>query len=185
MNDGIIKVSDIVLNNVDNLTNTTENKIHNVWKKVVSKIKSSSDNIDSEKKMSLGIRLASNTRVADLKNGVLLVEVDHSGWIQYLQIYQKFIIKGLKMEYPSLEINTLAFKQRGSNVKIVDVYNEGLKKSQEEYNKKLSQTENELNNFYQRKNEKKESNIDVLPEEMKEIFNRLIKQAEDEETGKK
>ena len=76
---------------VTRLNTTSESKVINVWRNVVSKIRTSHDDEDDEKRIPIGERLASNTRVINLKNGVLLVETDHSGWIQYLKVYQKFI----------------------------------------------------------------------------------------------
>lgn len=183
MNNEIIKFSDIIIENISELTNSSEKQMHNVWKKVLKKIKSPTDDINNEKRMPLGEKLASNSRVVDLKNGVLLVEVDHSGWIQYLKMYQKFIIKGLKMEYPTIEINTLAYRQKGSNIKLIDVYKEEMKKSQKEMDIKLKNTEDKLSSLY--KNKSNETDINNLPPEMREIFNRLIKQAEEEELNNK
>ena len=108
---GIMSSSDIMMQVVNYAQSGEANKIHNVWKNVVSNIHSYKDeNIDSDKRIPIGQRLASNTRVVDLKNGVLLVETDHPGWIQYLNMYKNFILKGLKMQIPELQIKTLAFR---------------------------------------------------------------------------
>lgn len=70
----------------------------NVWQKVIMSIR---DN---------GEKIMHHSRVLDLKNGVLIVEADHSGWIQLLQLHKKYILKGLKMRLPEIEINNLTFK---------------------------------------------------------------------------
>ena len=79
----IITASDM-MNIVPGFSTSPEKNMMNVWKSVVSKIKSPRDD-DNEKRMPIGERLAGNTRVIDLKNGILLIETDHSGWIQYLK----------------------------------------------------------------------------------------------------
>lgn len=124
-------------------------KISTVWKKVVSNIRSNRyESEDSETRMPIGERLANNTRVIDLKNGVLLVEADHSGWIQYLRTYQKFIIKGLQMTVPELKIQSLAFRMRGTDISLKDTYEEQLKKSQKEMELKIDKQEKEAEKFF-------------------------------------
>ena len=70
------------------------NKLNSVWRKVVSKVNSTQrgDNV-----IPIGERLAGNTRIIDLKNGILLIETDHSGWIQYLKFYQKLFMYNSKL----------------------------------------------------------------------------------------
>lgn len=123
-------------------------QIPSAWKRVVSRVHSFSDSEDAEKRMPLGERLAGNTHAVDLKNGVLLVETDHSGWIQYLRIYQKFILKGLQMECPELKIKSLAFRVAGSDVNLHDNYEHDLKKSREEMDKKIEANEKQIQKFY-------------------------------------
>ncbi|HZK19290.1 MAG TPA: DUF721 domain-containing protein [Treponemataceae bacterium] len=81
------------------------NNILNAWDKVVSSIKPD------------GLKLAAHSRIIDLKNNILLVETDHPGWTQLLQMRRKFILKGLKIEFPRLHINTIAFKLKSDNFK--------------------------------------------------------------------
>ena len=65
-----------------------EGQLPSLWRTVVSRIKSTAETSERDdlidKRIPLGERLASNTRVLDLKNGVLIIESDHPGWIQYL-----------------------------------------------------------------------------------------------------
>ena len=154
----IISCADIMMN-IANFDTSSANNIISVWKKVVSKVHSSKyESEDSEKRIPIGERLAGNTRVIDLKNGVLLVETDHPGWIQYLKIYQKFILNGLKMNLPSLKINSLAFRVAGSNAKLSNTYEEELAKSRQAMEKKYEQQEKELEKFNTPKNGEKKAN---------------------------
>ena len=50
------------------------NKFFNSWKKIITGISS------------YGQHLYEHTSIIDIKNGVLLLETDHSGWIQILQM---------------------------------------------------------------------------------------------------
>ena len=131
-------------------------RITSTWKKVVSRVHSNKyESEDSERRIPIGERLAGNTRVVDLKNGVLLVEADHSGWIQYLRFYQNYILKGLKMELPDLKITSLAYRLAGSDAKLSDSYDNQVKKSKEELEEKIDRQELELKKFYESKNDKK------------------------------
>lgn len=168
MNNEVMNSSDMMMY-VMKLVTSKDSEIHNVWKKVVSKIKTSNDYEDSDKRMPVGERLAGNTRVVDLKNGVLLVETDHPGWIQYLKMYQKFILNGLKMEIPELNIKSLAFRSAGQNYKLYPSYEDSMKKEKEKLSKKMEQQDKELKNFY-KDNEKKTSGSENLPPELLEKF---------------
>lgn len=145
-------------------------KITNIWKKVVSNVKSKKfDSEDSETRMPIGERLANNTRIIDLKNGVLLVEADHPGWIQYLRTYQKFILNGLKMNVPELKIDALAFRVKGSNVSLKDSYEDQLKKAKEQMENKISNQEKEAEKFFTKHAENNKSDKifdETLPPEL-------------------
>ncbi len=142
-NDMIMRAGNISMSTIQNA-----NDIISVWKKVVSNVHSKKfESEDSDKRIPLGSRLADNTRVIDLKNGVLLVETDHPGWIQYLKIYQKFIVTGLKMHLPSIKINSLAFRISGSNANLSDAYEEQLSKSRNQMEKEFEKQEKELEKF--------------------------------------
>ena len=158
MNDRIISAADMMLQ-AANISTSEANEICSVWKKVVSGVRSfKHDSEDSEKRMPLGERLAGNTRVIDLKNGVLLIETDHSGWIQYLKMYQKFIINGLKRELPELKISSFAFRIAGSQAALSDVYNEQVRKMNKEYNEKLDKQEKEIDAYYKKIESQNEKN---------------------------
>lgn len=145
-------------------------RISTTWKKVVLRIHSNKyESEDSERRIPIGERLSLNTRVVDLKNGVLLVEADHSGWIQYLRFYEKFILKGLKMEVPDLKINGLAYRMSGSDAKLSDSYESQVQKNKAELEKKLDEQEKRLDKYYkahqnQNKEEKKDYSTTLPPE---------------------
>lgn len=152
---------------VAQLSSSSANNIHNVWRNVVSKIKTAKDNEENEKHIPIGERLASNTRVIDLKNGVLLVETDHSGWIQYLKIYQSFILKGLNMALPELEIKNLAFRLKGTNFNLSDSYESSLEKAKEKIGSSWENEEKIIEQKFKADNKESGSN---LPPELLEKF---------------
>ena len=127
--------------------------IFSVWKKVVLKIHSNrEEDENNEKRIPLGERLAGNTRVVDLKNGTLLVETDHPGWIQYLNMYKKFIIRGINMYLPELNVRNLAFRTAGSSFTLHENYENSVKKAQEEMIAKIEEQEKEIEKMFPHKN---------------------------------
>ena len=77
-----------------------------VWRKIMLSIRSSTNPNE-------GANLAAHSRIIDLKNGVLLVEADHPGWIELLQLRKNYILRGLSMYARNMGVQTLAFRLAG------------------------------------------------------------------------
>lgn len=95
-----------VFENIDNKNKPVQ--MINAWKQVVSSIYEN------------GPQMADHSRLVDYKNGVLLVETDHSGWTQLLQLNSKYILKGLRMKFPDLEIKSLQYRLCGQDFVLPD-----------------------------------------------------------------
>ena len=185
MNNQIISAADIMMQ-VANIGTSEANEICNVWKKVVSGVKSyKHDSEDSEKRMPLGERLAGNTRVIDLKNGVLLVETDHPGWIQYLRMYQKYILTGLKMNLPELKITNLAFRVSGEKVSLSEAYNQELARARKQQAALIEKQEKELSKFMPAAASSGNKNKSELPPELLAKFNSIKQSIADQENDSK
>jgi len=65
----------------------------------------------------VGEHLASHSRVVDLEKGILIVEADHPGWIQLLQLRQTQALNALTMRFPDLPIRGIAFRLSGADYK--------------------------------------------------------------------
>ena len=133
------------------------NKVLGAWKKTVSAIRYS------------GEKLASHSRLIDLKNGILLVETDHPGWTQLLQLNKKFIITGLKRLVPNLEITTLAFRLKGSSASLCDS-NEAEKKEKIKLLQRLDKEESQLSKY---KNDKGSEKNEEIPADLKHLLAHL------------
>lgn len=57
----------------------------------------------------VGTDLAAHTRVLDIRNGAVLVGVDHPGWLQRMHLEQKRIIAEIGRQFPSLDVRYLHF----------------------------------------------------------------------------
>ncbi len=57
----------------------------------------------------VGSDLAAHTKVLDIRNGAVLVGVDHPGWLQRLHLEQNRIIGMIRRRFPSLEVRYMHF----------------------------------------------------------------------------
>ena len=55
----------------------------------------------------VGANLAAHSKVKDVKQGVVYIEIDHPGWLQMLQVKKKSILRDIKRRYPELDIREL------------------------------------------------------------------------------
>jgi hypothetical protein len=150
------KVDEIISNIFENISTEKMNdniNMINSWKSVLM-------SINSRTNKNIGNLLVSHTKVIDLKNKVLLIETDHPGYIQTLQMYNSYILRGLKQKVPELEIKYLSFRLKGTNFKLPDV-------------------EIPKNKFETIEKEELIKNFDVnkdLPKDLMENFNKLKKE---------
>lgn len=54
-----------------------------------------------------GQDLAAHSKVIDVRRGTVLVEVDHPGWMQVLQLSHARVLKAMKKKYPELELQDI------------------------------------------------------------------------------
>lgn len=112
----IHRASDIVTDVFDSVEHNsldTANMVVSTWYTIISRIRSSGENGHMA-----GQNLCDHTRVVDLKNGNLLIETDHPGWIQLLKLHNRYIITGLQKYCPSLHIRIVSYRLAGSGVRL-------------------------------------------------------------------
>jgi hypothetical protein len=61
----------------------------------------------------VGSRLAAHSRVADIDKGILVVEAEHPGWIQLLQLRQSAILDSVARRFPELGLRGIVFRLSG------------------------------------------------------------------------
>lgn len=159
-----------IFTNIEKSEIENGNKVLRAWKSTVESIRNNSENGHN-----LGKNLASHSRIIDLKNGVLLVEVDHSGWIQILKIYQKYIITGLKKHVPYLKIDSITFRNKGSSAKLADIRQseDFQKKMMKNMENQFEKEEEMLKKFEFNSKKSENSNIGALPDSVQKIFDSM------------
>lgn len=135
-----------------------DGKIIKAWDEVIAKI------------YNYGPKLAGHTHIVELKNGILLIESDHPGWNQILQNNKSFIMKGLKINAPDVEVKTLAFRVKGVSAQIGDDYETFLEKSKKEMLKNIENDEKKLEEL----GFKNEKSSEPVPDEVKKLFEGLL-----------
>ena len=163
--------------NIENSALQNSNKMNSSWKKILTSIKSWNEDEN------LGQNLYEHSSVIEVKNHILLVEADHSGWLQMLQLHKQYILNGLKMYEPELNITSLAFRLKGSNATLSNVnYDNAYSEESKRYGKKLREEEKILNNYS--KNDEKNSSgneggtSNELPPDLVKIFENMEKKAQ-------
>jgi predicted nucleic acid-binding Zn ribbon protein len=84
--------------------------LSDAWKKTLLSLKGTGGPSPEGDADTYGQRLADHSRILDVKNGVLIIETDHPGWTQLLQIHRAYIITGLQRLVPAEGIRALAFR---------------------------------------------------------------------------
>jgi len=57
-----------------------------------------------------GARLGEHSHPADIRHGILIVETEHQGWTQLLQLQQDRILEEVQRRFPDLKIRGIAWK---------------------------------------------------------------------------
>lgn len=105
-----------------------------------------------------------HSRVIDFKDKTLVLEVDHSGFIQLFETHKKYILRGLEMRLPQLEIKNISYKLDKKND-----YNTQRNLTREEVKKKfLDQSQEEELVHFSKENKD-------YPPELEAIFSRMKK----------
>ena len=121
----------------------------------------------------MGQNLYEHSNVIEIKNNILLIEADHPGWIQMFHMNKKYILNGLKMFVPELNIVSLAFRLKGSNATLTNVrYDAEFKKESSKMKENLEKDEKKISEFD--KNRKKTESISSsLPNELLSKFKEM------------
>ena len=142
------------------------NKVFVSWKTALSKINSHGKN-DAE-------LLIAHSEVVDLKNGVLLVEADHPGWIQLLQMHSRFLIRVLKNLAPDLNIRSFAFRLKGSDASLYDVRKELHESEVKKFSARLESESKTVDKAYKTAvKENAQSESETLPLSLQKKFDEL------------
>ncbi|MBQ1627644.1 MAG: DUF721 domain-containing protein [Treponema sp.] len=149
---------DLTWAGIEKATLEENNKFYKAWKYIITKINGCGQN------------LYDHSRIIDLKNGILLIETDHPGWTQLMQMYSKFILRGLKMNMPEIKVDSLAFRVKGSKAELSSDYDSLLKSDMEKEKEKILRQEKVLKKYDKKDDKDKAENSQEIPENLLNMF---------------
>lgn len=157
MSNSISKADELITNIFSGIGNSSKeaSKIVLLWNEVLFSIKNSK--LDAS-------QLVDHSKILDFKNGILVVETDHPGRIQLLQMYKNYIQTGLNKKLSELKIKNIVFRLKKNEL------NKNKKTTKEIIHEKLiaDNIDDDFEIKYPSNNEKTE-----LPDEIKAIFDRM------------
>ncbi|MFA6507696.1 MAG: DUF721 domain-containing protein, partial [Treponemataceae bacterium] len=62
----------------------------------------------------VGDHLSAHSRIVELDKTVLVVEADHPGWIQLIQMKRTTILESIRRQFPELTVTAISIKLRKS-----------------------------------------------------------------------
>lgn len=57
----------------------------------------------------VGADIASHSQVVDVRNGMVVIQADHPGWLQLIQLRQETILRKIRKAYPELHIRNMRY----------------------------------------------------------------------------
>ena len=91
-------LSDVNRNRLNDSSNILEK-----WKSIITSIRSVV-NPDCGKNMYF------HSRIIDIKDDVIILQVDHPGFIQLFENHKKYILRGIQMKIPQLRIRNITYR---------------------------------------------------------------------------
>lgn len=158
-----------VFSNIDSSKFEKNNKIICCWKNIIESIKSNGVNGKN-----LGANLYAHSKIIDVRNGIVLVETDHPGWIQTLKLYQNYILTGLRKAVPELSVSTIAFRVKGNDVHLSKTESETAKSVKAQMMEKIEKEELILKKYEKKvENYNNKTSGKEMPENLKKILDKL------------
>jgi len=110
--------------------------------------------------------LSSHSKIVELNKGLLLVEADHPGCINLLQMYKRQIIRALRKEVPALEIRNIVYRLKGSDATLSRVQKmpEPIEAVIAEIKRKQDKEDEALKKYEEKRKEMNYKTLSSLPE---------------------
>lgn len=115
-----------------------------------------------------GRKMFDHSEIIDIKDGVMLIEIDHPGWKQLFETYRTYILKGLNMKIPQVPVDTIIYRLKKGEVKIKP-------KTPETSEKKQVIKEEKIENI------SKNTKSKEIPSELKNLFNSIKESVENKQ----
>lgn len=62
-----------------------------------------------------GEKIGLNTKIKDVEDGKLIIEIDHPGWKQLILLKERYILKKINKNFPELQVKKIVFYYKNDN----------------------------------------------------------------------
>lgn len=167
MNSNIYGATDIindVINDIYKVFNSNKmeqtNNVYKIWEEILLSVKSFVT-------PNYGKNMLDHSKIIDIKDETMIIEVDHTGWMQLFETHKTYLLNGLQKKIPEIKIKNITYK---------------LKKT-EEKNTARTITHQEIQEAYDKQDAMLQKNKILtpikekkkLPRELEEIFSKFNK----------
>lgn len=125
----MVDVLEGILSDVDRQRMEESTIILERWKSIITSIKSFVN-------PNCGESMYLHSRILDIKNGIIILQVDHPGYIQLFDTHKKYILKGIRMKIPQMKVENISYRLDKRND-----YNTQLDLTREERKRRLEMVE--------------------------------------------
>lgn len=170
MNENLVNFEQVISNTIGRIRVEDARQavtLESEWKKILLRLKT----INPHE----GENLASHTSIKDLKNGILLVEADHQGWMQILQFHKNYILKGMQMSFPGMNIKTIAMKLKGTKGELAYIEESNQQVAKQRMEQRMEEEEKINRNMGISEIQENSVKKSKLPQEIQSIFDDLRK----------
>lgn len=161
--------------------NIDANKFHHVktvydeWEKILLSIKST---VLPE----AGRKMLDHSEIIDIKDGIMVIEIDHPGWKQLFETYRNYILRGLKMKIPQITVDAITYRlKKGDTVIKSNLSTRNEKKSDE---KVIIKTEKKEINHPTQEDSLQNNTAKEIHPELKKMFDSLREAMEKRQNNK-
>ena len=120
----------------------------------------------------VGIDLAAHSEPVDIRRDALVVELDHPGWMQMLQMQERRLVQRLRRDFPELAIKTLQMRLKNEP----DAREQTLEQTLEQAAKQAGEAKREPERSKKREQPEHPEGLDRIDDpELRERLERLGK----------
>lgn len=163
MSDNIYSAKDMITETVTSLFkninlqqfNQTKN-MYKAWHSILLSIKSTVT-------PDCGQKMLDHSKIIDIKDGIMIIELDHPGWMQLFETYRTYILNGINFKMSYLNVKNITFKLKKNEDK----------NSQRVLTRDEAEKAVEKLNPIKKTDEQKTEENRKLPPELESIFSRF------------
>ena len=117
MSDNIYSAKDMITETITSLFRNISaeqfsqtKSMYKAWQSILLSIKSTVT-------PDCGQKMLDHSKIVDVKDGIMYIELDHPGWMQLFETYRTYILNGISYKMSNLNVKTLSYKLKKNDDK--------------------------------------------------------------------